>query len=50
MMLAARGTLHRGMDALIVGWGAKYRVLFWRPETAREERITGGIFRVCGER
>ena len=23
-----------GSDALIVGWGAKYRVLFWRPETA----------------
>ena len=23
-----------GSDALIVGWGAKYRIAFWRPETA----------------
>ena len=23
-----------GSDALIVGWAAKYRILFWRPETA----------------
>ena len=23
-----------GSDALIVGWGAKYAIQFWRPETA----------------
>ena len=31
-----------GSDALIVGWGAKYRILFWRPETAIRNADSGG--------
>jgi hypothetical protein len=31
-----------GSDALIVGWGAKYRISFWRPETAIRHAGTDG--------
>jgi hypothetical protein len=31
-----------GSDALIVGWGAKYRILFWRPETAIRNAVSVG--------